>query len=108
MYPRGGKERKKKKLLQASLFVNASVLVTTTLNPSGCTTTAKRDSIVSLAAQEGSDVIGITETLFALGAEPTTLVEGYRSFYNSVSRFTNKRQRYAACTNGVPRAFLTV
>lgn len=93
MSAKGRKVKTKKKLLEASAFVNASILVTTTLNPSGCTTTAKRDSIVALAHQEGSDVIGVTETLFAHGAEPSTLVEGFRTFYNSVSRFTSKRYR---------------
>lgn len=88
------KSQRKKVLVDASGTVNASILAVSTFNPSGCVTEAKKDGINALVRQEGCDVLGVTETMFPEGGEPSTLVEGFRTFYNSVSRLNKKRYRY--------------
>lgn len=87
------KAKRKKALLDATRSINTSILTVSTFNPSGCVTNAKGEGINALVLQEGCDVLGVTETMFPEGGEPTTLVEGFRTFYNSASRLTKKRYR---------------
>lgn len=84
-------------LCEASSVINATTLVITNVNPTGCATSQKGRALESLCAQEGSDVMILTETMLTEGREPLTLVEGYRTFYNSTENITEGKRLAGVC-----------
>lgn len=78
-------DRKREQILcDAANIVNSTTLVVSTVNPTGCTSGDKLASLEAICRQEGSDIMVLTETMLTRGREPITLVEDFKTFYNSV------------------------
>lgn len=62
------------------------------INVSALTTSTKQEAISKWIKDEDLDVIGLCETCFKEGGEPTDWVRGYRCFFNSVVIAHNEEQ----------------
>lgn len=62
------------------------------INVSALTTSTKQEAIRKWIKDEEIDVVGICETCFKVGGEPTDWVKGYRSYFNSVNIVNSETQ----------------
>jgi hypothetical protein len=82
-------------LSQAAEIVNTATLSMAVCNPTGLVVDYKRKGLNKAVFNLGIDVMVVCETLFAVGCEPITLMEGYRSFYAGIDKVTTSKRRWS-------------